>query len=64
MNRLIHRSWGEGFVTIFLDLSIHISHLSSSTFVCGLRSVNRDSLETCGKSETGETGEEVLSAEF
>ena len=25
MNRLIHRSWGEGFVKIFLDLSIHIS---------------------------------------
>ena len=64
MNRLIHRSWGEGFVNIFLDLSIHISHFSSSTFVCGLRSVNRYSRETCGKSETGETGEEVLSAEF
>ena len=33
MNRLIHRSWGEGFVNIFLDLSIHISHFSSSIFV-------------------------------
>ena len=33
INRLIHRSWGEGFVNIFLDLSIHISHFSSSTFV-------------------------------
>jgi len=24
MNRLIHRSWGENFVNIFLDLSINI----------------------------------------
>ena len=29
MNRLIHRSWGKGFVNIFLDLSINISHFSS-----------------------------------
>ena len=33
INRLIHRSWGEGFVNIFLDLFIYISHFSSSTFV-------------------------------
>jgi len=25
MNRLIHRSWGESFVDIFLDLPINIS---------------------------------------
>ena len=25
MNRLIHRSWGEGFANIFLDLCIYIS---------------------------------------
>jgi len=36
INRLIHRSWGEGFAKIFLDLSKHISHFSSSTFVCAL----------------------------
>ena len=29
INRLIHRSWGETFVTIFLDLSKYISHFSS-----------------------------------
>jgi len=29
MNRLIHRSWGEGFVRIVLDLFIKISHFSS-----------------------------------
>ena len=29
MNRLIHRSWGEGFVRMFLDLFIKISHFSS-----------------------------------
>lgn len=33
INRLIHRSWGEGFVNIFLDLSIYISRFSFSTFV-------------------------------
>jgi hypothetical protein len=27
MNRLIHRSWGEGFVNIFLDLFINISQI-------------------------------------
>jgi hypothetical protein len=27
INRLIHRSWGEGVVTISLDLSLHISLL-------------------------------------
>ena len=36
MNRLIHRSWGEKFVDILLDLSIHSSHFSSSTCVCAL----------------------------
>lgn len=36
MNRLIHRNWGKGFVTIFLDLSKYISHFSSSTCVCAL----------------------------
>jgi len=36
MNRLIHRCWGAGFVKIFLDLSIHIFHFSSSTLVCAL----------------------------
>ena len=36
MNRLIHRSWGEGFVNIFLDLFINISHLFSSTCICAL----------------------------
>ena len=36
LNRLIHRSWGEGFVNIFLDLFINISHLFSSTCVCVL----------------------------
>jgi len=36
MNRLIHRSWGEGFVNILLDLSINISHFFSSTCVCAL----------------------------
>ena len=25
MNRLIHRSWGEGFVNFFLDLFVNIS---------------------------------------
>jgi hypothetical protein len=28
INRLIHRSWGEGVVTISLDLSLHIFHCS------------------------------------
>jgi hypothetical protein len=27
MNRLIHKSWGEGFVNIFLDLFINISQM-------------------------------------
>jgi hypothetical protein len=36
MNRLIHRSWGEGVVNIILDLSINISHFSSSTCVGAL----------------------------
>jgi len=36
MNRLIHRSWGEGFVNIFLDLIINITHYSSSTCACAL----------------------------
>jgi hypothetical protein len=36
INRLIHRSWGETFVNIFLDLSNYISHFSSSTVVCAL----------------------------
>ncbi len=36
MNRLIHRSWGEGVVNIFLELSINISHFSSSIYVCAL----------------------------
>lgn len=31
MNRLVHRSWGEKFVNIFLDLSKYISTFSSST---------------------------------
>jgi hypothetical protein len=35
MNRLIHRSWGEGFVNIFLDLSMRISR-SNTIFVCDL----------------------------
>jgi len=30
MNRLIHRSWGEGFSNIFLDLSANFSLLSSA----------------------------------
>jgi hypothetical protein len=30
MNRLIHRSWGEGFVNIFLDLCIQIFHFLPS----------------------------------
>src|SRR5438552_18258975 len=36
MNRLYHRSIGEVFMNIFLDLSINISHFSSSTYVCAL----------------------------
>jgi hypothetical protein len=36
MNRLIHRSWGEGVVNIILDLSINIFHFSSSTCVGAL----------------------------
>jgi hypothetical protein len=36
MNRLIHRSWGEGFVNIFLDLYINIFYFSSSTSACAL----------------------------
>ena len=36
MNRLINRSWGEGFVKISLDLSRHIFRFSSSTIVCAL----------------------------
>jgi len=36
MNRLIHRSWGEGFLNIFLDLFINISFSSSPTCVCAL----------------------------
>jgi hypothetical protein len=30
MNKVIHRSWGESFVKIFLDLSIDISRRSSA----------------------------------
>jgi hypothetical protein len=33
MNKVIHRSWGEDFVNIYLDLSIYISP-SSSIFAC------------------------------
>jgi hypothetical protein len=36
INRLIHRSWGESFVTIFLDLSLLIIHCSSLTGACAL----------------------------
>ena len=36
MNRLIHRSWGESFVNIFLDLFINSPQCSSSTCVCAL----------------------------
>jgi hypothetical protein len=42
MNRLINRSWGEGFVKISLDLSRHIFRFSSSTIVCALgRTIER-----------------------
>jgi hypothetical protein len=34
INRLIHRSWGEGAVTISLDLSLHIFHCSYLTSAC------------------------------
>lgn len=30
MNKVIHRSWGESFVKIFLDLSRDISRPSST----------------------------------
>jgi hypothetical protein len=33
MNKVTHRSWGEDFMNIYLDLSIYISH-SSSIFAC------------------------------
>jgi hypothetical protein len=36
INRLIHRSWGEYFVNIFLDLIINISRGSSLNFACAL----------------------------
>jgi hypothetical protein len=36
MHRFIHRNWGEGFVNIFLDLSVDISHCSYSTCICAL----------------------------
>jgi hypothetical protein len=36
INRLIHRSWGEGVVTIALDLSLHIFHCSYLTSACAL----------------------------
>jgi hypothetical protein len=35
INSLIHRSWGDGFVNIFLDLSMRISR-SNTIFVCDL----------------------------
>ena len=55
INRLIHRSWGEGFVNIFLDLSIYISHFSSSMFVEGFReNDSRASLQGCDP-DTGAT---------
>jgi hypothetical protein len=34
MNRLIHRSWGEDFANISLDLFTNFSH-SSSAFISG-----------------------------
>jgi hypothetical protein len=36
INRLIHRSWGEGVVTISLDLSLHIFHRFDLTSACAL----------------------------
>ena len=36
INRLIHRSWGEGVVTISLDLSLHIFHGTYLTSTCAL----------------------------
>jgi hypothetical protein len=36
INRPIHRSWGESFVTIFLDLSLLIIHCSSLPGACAL----------------------------
>ena len=47
MNKVIHRSWGEDFANIYLDLSIYISH-SSSIFACPRGSAN------CYSCETGE----------
>jgi hypothetical protein len=49
IHRLIHRSWGETFLNIFLDLSKYISHFSSSTVVCALRGITKGPLlEGCG----------------
>jgi len=36
MNKVIHRSWGEGSVTIFVDLWMQVS-LSSSNLAYGDR---------------------------
>ena len=30
MNKVIHRSWGEGSATIFVDLWVHVSLFSSN----------------------------------
>jgi len=49
MNRVIHRSWGEGFVNTFLDpLYTYFSHFLLDFCLCS-GSVNRYSRETCKK---------------
>ena len=57
INRLIHRSWGEGFANIFLDLSIHIFHFSSRLFSPALqRKIEGPILKVEGREpDTGET---------
>ena len=53
MNRVIHRGWGEDFVKILLDLSIHIFHFSSSTLAYALGNHLRRSMSRPRKQHIG-----------
>ena len=45
INRLIHRSWGEKFVDIFLDLSIEFSLLRLDLCLCSGKNNSKASLQ-------------------
>jgi hypothetical protein len=45
MNRLIHRSWGEGFPIFFLDLSANFSLFSSAFAYCSWQGIEKAILQ-------------------